>query len=233
MKKSVSKHTKFYKLVVKFMHGDADGYTEITHEFDEEIELRHILNFYFEVRNFTKDTAYKNLGRYYPFNGDGSDKKGIKLQALADKYNLELGEYIDRDHSYSDCFCPIENITLYIDNGNTEIDILDMKACNTNIISLPKIGDDALVDIDYIPGGNVEGYELSYCNYFKSKKLQKLNCQIVNIILAPVQYTEFYLTYQIIYKVETGEYIYTEINGFDPNFKFDKNEFVLENSLYR
>jgi hypothetical protein len=170
---------QFYKyvIVLKMMHGDADFYTYPKCEFrDGGLEsFEEHLNFFFKVRNFGSNTAYENLGYYYPI------KERKQLLELAEKYltgypssSDALADLIEEDKRYrnSESYAEIEEIQVWIDGIRREV--LDMDARNTNLISLPKIGDQFVCSMGHLRGtGDPWSHAIGY------QKLEKMGVPLM------------------------------------------------------
>lgn len=227
---------KPYSIIVEYGHGDADFETKETYSFSTEEEMRDVLKFLIKVRNFIPNSGWGNLGYYEPLTGnDGNDGP--------EKFNdfRKYQEYISTDKYYHGGYASINGIQLRI--NNKPYLLLDSAAANTNLISLPNIGDILTLS----PDKNIDGYGKTA--YGKENKylpnsgkkdyiVESFPAKVIDCVIGEDDWMEDgmgYLQYILLLETDqkvlkSGEEIYlatTSIWGWDKDFgkKYGKDEF--------
>jgi hypothetical protein len=148
-----------YKIHVEYEHGDADLTTTETFKYKNETDFVNAAKFFYECFNFKPNTAYSNMGYFYPIPAESlngvstEDEAWEKCVEIGKKYNIsenEISQYIERDKHYHHGFANLEGIKATV-NGEEKVFVFK-KALETNKIDLPKIGDIVTIKVNEIPG---------------------------------------------------------------------------------
>lgn len=228
-----------YSITVEYEHGDADFKTKEKFSFKTEEEMRKVLKVLIKVRNFIPKKGYGNLGYYEPVTeNDG----GLKLSDILDEETIDLysGWYIQPDKHYNQGYASIEGISVKI-NGEKYI-LLDSEAAETDIIDLPKPGDEISINVNHISGygPSVFGEDKEYLpnsgekDYLKKTfKAKVIDCKIAedDYMKDGIEYFPYVILWKTDEKVlKNGKDIFLgtdQICGWDKDFgkKYNKDEF--------
>ena len=150
----IDKYKNFsnYRVFINWEHGSADLKTQEFYNFKTEDEMIEFLNFIYDIRKFVPNTAYENQGYFE----DGHYQRERKwVEKVDQKYENKFSNMIPDDRYYrsSDYRPKIEDI--HVEIGGNIYNIVWKSAIKTNIISLPKIGDEIEVSIGRINGSSL------------------------------------------------------------------------------
>jgi hypothetical protein len=245
IKRSVNKP---YKILVKYEHGDASFNTKETFEFKDEKSFNNILNFFYEIMNFKPNTAYQNMGYFYPITRGylqghcTGEEEEDKLLSVGAKYGLNeedtLYTYLKRDDSYRRGYADILGIKTKV-NGQNKV-IVFKKALETNKVELPKIGDEININIGRIPGLGKKVFGGKWDDYMPNsgEKDYLVKDFVGKVIDCSIDFNhdydnEYYTEYTSfnyvllvevddptkILKVPNTNKLTYSIHGYDPNFE--------------
>lgn len=244
-----------YVIEVKYEHGDADLDTKDSFACKDEAEFRRKLEFLFECMNFVPNTAYGNLGYFYPIPADANngrsneEKVWKKCCDIGEKYGLnedEVSEFIKSDNHYRNGFADIEGVRIVI-NGQNKV-IVYKKALETNKVSLPNIGDIIEVDCNEINGYGKEIWGGSHYDYLPNSgpgkdfncrkfKAKVIDCSIgfdndyKNEYFNSYEYFKYVILSEALEPVSNSgkdvRKVTTEMDGWDKDFesKFNKDKY--------
>lgn len=138
-----------YNVIIEWEHGDADKRTVESYPFKEDGDMQYFLQFIFDLRNFTPDSGWKNVGH---FSHRHNERERKWVNEIDKKYNNKFGSMIPNDIWYKS-----NDYTPSINSIHTTIDgdphyIIWEKALKTNIIDIPKIGTEITVSTGHISG---------------------------------------------------------------------------------
>lgn len=230
----VNEHKSAFQVCVKWMHGDADFYTDRVYYFSTEEMMRKYLDFIFDVRKFKPHEGYKNVGYF-----EDGYHQGVAtwVKEIADKHNPpNFIDYMEIDGSgMSEHYASVEKI--YVKIGGKKKYIVWSKALETNIISLPEKGSIIDTNSGQICGHGKEtfgGKTSDYLYHWDLKKIYDekvgeytpMKLEIIDIKIANYNghdndYQAF--KYEVLCKIPEG-IVTTEIDGYDPDFEKKYNK---------
>ena len=253
IKKSTNLSTP-YLIHMKYEHGDADLTTKETYSFHTEEEFLKVVKFFYESMNFVPNTAYGKLGTFEPIpnRANNGHKRGDKvwddLVEIGKKYGLhedEIYEYISGDAHYHNGYACLDGIKGSID-GN-EIVFVFKQALETNLVTLPNIGDIIKINVNQIPGLGDQIFGGKHSDYLPNNGIRDfyektfdakvLDCGINFHHDYDNKYYYSYEHFSYILLVEATEDVLNDgskirkgvmqIDGYDPEFerKFNKNKY--------
>jgi hypothetical protein len=220
-----------FKIVMHFMHGDADLDTKESLEFNDETLMQKYLNLIIRILNFVPATGkspYDTVGRYHSISDDEE-----KLEKLAkeffpdDEYPTDVMRdmgVIQHDKTYNHGNADLNKVQLFVDG--VERVLFDMDARKTNIIDAPVIGSELKTDLGHILGGQdsfpdaVSYQELTKnhgipLNVGKNKnKYTPITCTVVEYAVDPNQRYLQYDVFNLKLKVNDieGEDVFVSTN---------------------
>ena len=244
-----------YKIHVKYEHGDADLTTTETFKFKNEIDFVNATKFFYECFNFVPNTAYANMGYFYPIPAESlngvstEDEAWQKCVEIGKKYNIsedEVSQYIESDKHYHHGFADLEGIKSTI-NGEEKVFVFK-KALETNKTELPKIGDIVTVEVNKIPGLGDKIFGGKWKDYLPNSgkkdylvstfKAKVVDCSINFSHDIKNKYFHSYTHFDYIILVETLDNVLKNnpdnirkgvfsMKGYDPEFeiKFNKDKY--------
>lgn len=141
-----------YRVFIEWEHGDADEKTTEYYNFKNEDDMNDFLHFIYDIRHFVPNAAYGNQGYFE----DGHYQRERKwVNSIDAKYGNKYSSMIPNDIHYgSNNYTPsVESV--HVEISDQPLNIVWKDALKTNIISLPKIGDDIIVLTGHINGASV------------------------------------------------------------------------------
>ena len=111
-KRVQQKYSDSYVAEIRFMHGDADAYTEEEYTLDEGdvLALKHFMDAYFKLPHNTRcceHVVIQGLPYYWKIFTSAFDED----EWLSDRFPGE--EYWPRDHTYLDSYASIDRLAFY------------------------------------------------------------------------------------------------------------------------
>lgn len=135
---------------IEVEHGDASYSKVESFPFEKEEDMVDFLNYTFDLREFRPNSGYGNLGYF----AKGHERRIESwVNKIDNKYQNRFEGYIPQDEVYgknSYYLSDIEHVWIEIDG--TPHNIIWKKALMTNIIDLPKIGDEIKTNAGQVCG---------------------------------------------------------------------------------
>lgn len=141
-----------YKVFIDWEHGDADLRTQQYYDFKTQDDMDDFLHFIYDIRKFVPNSAYENQGYFE----DGHYQRQRKwVEEIDSKYGNRFSDMIPNDNHYrgSDYTPSVDSI--HIELGGVVHNIVWENAIKTNLVNLPKIGDEISVSIGHINGASL------------------------------------------------------------------------------
>lgn len=86
-----------FRLIISWMHGDADGYTDTEFVFETEVELWEHWNLFSQLIDVVPQHEFLNWEKWGP-------KAAVSLGLSEDDLENSVGDMFECDITYSDCY---------------------------------------------------------------------------------------------------------------------------------
>ena len=136
--KRFNESKEHYYVVIEWEHGDADRNSIDKYPFKDEESMIEFLNFIYDIRKFVPNGAWANAGHFE----DGHYQRERKwIKSIDAKYGNKFSQFVPNDRHYkSSDYSPAVN-NIWVEVNDQPLNIIWNKALQTNLLTLPKIGD--------------------------------------------------------------------------------------------